>query len=145
MIRGISTKWMLGVLLSLALPLMGFAWYARDQVTAPRADEVVRFHLLGTAADLSNRLYAELVQGQEDAKVLASVPVIGWFAANSNGKDRGTFLQHVEGVLNGMVKTSGIYSRIFVLGTDGSVIAWNTSTKEGRRLTQDQVEEAESF
>ncbi|MCP5021059.1 MAG: HAMP domain-containing protein [bacterium] len=44
-----------------------------------------------------------------------------------------------------MVKTSGIYSRIFVLGTDGSVIAWNTSTKEGRRLTQDQVEEAESF
>ncbi len=145
MIRGISTKWMLGVLLSLALPLMGFAWYARDQVTAPRADEVVRFHLLSTAADLSNRLYAELMQGQEDAEVLASVPTISWFAANLEGNDRGTFLQPVERVLNSMVKTSGIYSHIFVLGTDGSVLAWNTITKEGRRLTQDQAEEVESL
>ncbi|MCA9002439.1 MAG: cache domain-containing protein, partial [Planctomycetes bacterium] len=145
MIRGITTKWMLGVLLCLALPLMGFAWFARASVTAKRADEVVRFHLLGTAADLSNRLYADLLQRQQDVAVLASIPTVHWFAANDSGEDRETFREQVERVLNGMVAVSGVYSRIFVLDRAGDVVAWNTESGDGHRLTQEQIEVGDSL
>lgn len=130
---------MLGVLLCLALPLMGFAWFARASVTAKRADEVVRFHLLGTAADLSNRLHADLLQRQQDVAVLSSIPTIHWFVANDSEKDRGTFREQVERVLNGMVAASGIYSRIFALDRAGDVVAWNTESGDGRKLSPDQI------
>jgi signal transduction histidine kinase len=145
MIRGISTKWMLGVLLCLALPLMGFAWFARAGITGKRADEVTRFHLQGTAADLSNRLHSDLLQRQQDVAVLASIPVVYWFAANDSDKDRETFLQQVEGVLDGMVAASGVYSRIFILDRAGDVIGWNLETGDGRKLTQDQIEVGDSL
>ncbi|HPF14646.1 MAG TPA: hypothetical protein PLJ12_10295, partial [Planctomycetota bacterium] len=79
MIRGISTKWLLGVLASLALPLVGFAWYTRTEVTSKRADEVVRFHLLGTAADLADQLQAELYERYQDVQMLASIPTVNWY------------------------------------------------------------------
>ncbi|MFT5197764.1 MAG: signal transduction histidine kinase [Planctomycetota bacterium] len=139
MIRGISTKWMLGVLLCLALPLMGFAWFARASVTGKRADEVTRFHLQGQAADLSNRLHSDLLQRQQDVAVLASIPVVHWFVANYSGNDRETFRQRVERVLDGMVAASGVYSRIFLVDRAGDVVAWNLGTGEGRKLTQDQI------
>lgn len=145
MIRGISTKWMFGVLLCLALPLMGFAWFARARVAAKRADEVVRWHLLGTAADLSNRLHAELLQRQQDVAVLASIPTINWFTAEASGKERGAFQGQVERVFNGMVAASGVYSRIFALDNTGTVLAWNTETGDDRKLSQEQIQVGESL
>ncbi|MDF1837390.1 MAG: hypothetical protein P1V35_05965, partial [Planctomycetota bacterium] len=145
MIRGISTKWMLGVLLCLALPLMGFAWFARAGVTAKRADEVVRFYLRGNAADLSNRLQADLLKRQQDVAVLASIPTINWFVANHAGQDRGLFRQQVERVLDGMVSASGIYTRVFALDLAGDVVAWNTESMDGKKLSQDQIEVGDSL
>ncbi|MEZ5974352.1 MAG: hypothetical protein R3E96_05790 [Planctomycetota bacterium] len=56
MIRGITAKWMLAVLASMALPLLGFTWYVRSKVIQERAEEVVRYHLMSTTADLAGQL-----------------------------------------------------------------------------------------
>ena len=152
MVRGISTKWMLGVLLSLALPLMGFAWYVRTQVTIKRAEDVMRFHLASTAADLAEQLQAELLERQQDVELLSSVQMVHWFVEDGNSYkpeagseegaledgDRMTFLGALESLFNDQVELAGVYNRIVALDRSGSVVGWNTWAN-GRNLTSDEL------
>ena len=51
MVRRISTKWVLAVLAVVVLPFLGFAWYVDAFVSQRFSDDVVRYHLLGHAAE----------------------------------------------------------------------------------------------
>ena len=133
MIRGISTKWMLGVLISLALPLVLFAWFARTEVTTKRADEVVRTYLEGTAADLAGQLQTELFERNQDVELLVVTPIVRWFMENGNATaeeyggddstpakvDRVLFRGMVEELFNDLVELSGVYERVLALDREG--------------------------
>ncbi|MEL6715879.1 MAG: hypothetical protein AAFP86_19020, partial [Planctomycetota bacterium] len=56
MLRRISTKWVLAVLAVVVLPFLGFAWYVDAFVSNRFSEDVVRYHLLSHAADLSSRI-----------------------------------------------------------------------------------------
>jgi len=152
MIRGISTKWLLGVLASLALPLVGFAWYTRTEVTSKRADEVVRFHLLGTAADLADQLQAELYERYQDVQMLASIPTVNWYVADRNfiheeqpedtgpdNGDRDIFREAFLSVLGDQVALSGVYDRLLALDSKGEVVGWAQTTPDGPLSEEDEL------
>ena len=73
MVRRISTKRVLAVLAVVVLPFLGFAWYVDAFVSQRFADDVVRYHLLGHAAELAERLDRVVEEHQRDVRVLAKV------------------------------------------------------------------------
>ena len=56
MIRRISTKWVLAVLVAVIVPFVGFAWLVNTKVSDRMAGDVVRYHLMTMATELANRI-----------------------------------------------------------------------------------------
>ncbi len=148
---------MLAVLISVALPLFGFAWFARTEVTQKRADDVVRIHLRGTAAVLAGQLQAELFERHQDVDLLGSVPSLSLFMENGNAfeaefegpdslpsdGDRSVFRGWVEELFNDQMDISGVYDRILALDREGSVVGWNTRVGD-LGLTEGEILDMES-
>ena len=148
---------MLGVLISLALPLFLFAWFARTEVTTKRADEVVRLYLEGTAADLAGQLQAELFERNQDVDLLALAPVLRWFMEDRNAStqtyggpdsapsdgDRVIFRGFVEELFNDLIQLSGVYERVLALDREGRVVGWNTRVG-GQEWTEEEILNMES-
>ncbi|MDG1986092.1 MAG: ATP-binding protein [Planctomycetota bacterium] len=142
MIRRISTKWVLAVLAVVVLPFLGFAWYVHDFVSERFADDVVRYHLLGHAAELSERLDRIVDERREDAVVVAATPTVAEVLldfqelggqASASGESpasfpRGTYL------LNQLVQRRGAAEFAVVLDLEGAVVVTNSEDAEGAGL-----------
>ena len=76
MLRQISTKWALAVLISIAVPFVGYSFYVNQKVTDRLARDVVRFHLLSLAADLAARLDDNVAERLGDAVMLTELSLI---------------------------------------------------------------------
>ena len=68
MIRRISTKWLLAVLAVVVLPFLGFGWFVDSFVSQRFSEDVVRYHLQGHAAELSERLDSTVVERRKDTQ-----------------------------------------------------------------------------
>ncbi|MDA8592884.1 ATP-binding protein [Planctomycetota bacterium] len=137
MIRRISTKWVLAVLAVVVLPFLGFAWYVHDFVSERFADDVVRYHLLGHAAELSDRLDRIVDERREDAVLLASAPTVS-AALRSAGEQEGDApaggLAPTVHLLDQLVQRDGAAEFVVVLGSQGQVVATNSKDRSGRLL-----------
>ena len=127
MIRRISTKWVLAVLAVVVLPFLGFAWYVHDFVSARFAEDVVRYHLLGHAAELSDRLDRIIDERREDAVVLAAAPAI----AASLSNEPGALAHRAESLLDEVVSRAGAADFVVVLDAAGEVAATNSRGPDG--------------
>ena len=144
---------MLAVLLSLAIPLVAFAWFARSQVIDKKAEEFVRFHLLNTVAERADQLQGFLRDKRQSVALLARVPTVGWFAADENVMgvegvpetgDREVFREWQGRVFNNQVELGSGFSRILAVDRNGEVVGWNT--REGKRwLSDEELLEIESL
>lgn len=137
MIRRISTKWVLAVLAVVVLPFLGFAWYVHDFVSERFADDVVRYHLLGHAAELSDRLDRIVDERREDAVLLASAPTVAGALASA-GEDEGDVragrLAPTIHLLDQLVRRDGAAEFVVVLGGRGQVVATNSMDAGGAPL-----------
>ena len=82
MIRRISTKWVLSVLVAVVGPFVGFAWFVNVKVSDRMSGDVVRYHLLSMVADLSERVDEEIEERREDVALAARVPTVAWLIGN---------------------------------------------------------------
>lgn len=137
MIRRISTKWVLAVLAVVVLPFLGFAWYVHDFVSERFADDVVRYHLLGHAAELSDRLDRIVDERREDAVLLASAPTVAGALASAGedqGDARGGRLAPTIHLLDQLVRRDGAAEFVVVLDGRGQVVATNSMDAGGAPL-----------
>ncbi|MGD2018493.1 MAG: ATP-binding protein [Planctomycetota bacterium] len=133
MVRRISTKWVLAVLAVVVLPFLGFAWYVHDFVSARFADDVVRYHLLGHAAELSDRLDRIIDERREDAALLAAAPTLAAALegeAAAGGAARGSTVS----LLDELVAQDGAAEYVVVLDAAGEVVATNSRAADGAPL-----------
>ncbi len=135
MIRRISTKWFLAVLGAVVVPFAVFAFFVNTKVTERLGKDVVRFHLLSMAGDLSDRIDADLDERRQDVKLVASIPVLNWFVDGLDD-DRGTFQVSVEAILDQLVQGSGVYDYVLALDRQGRVVGMNTASPAGQSLSQ---------
>jgi len=78
MIRRLSTKWVLAVLVAVTVPFVGLAVFVSTELSDRLAGEVVRYHLLSLSADLTDWIDDEIAERQLDLEHLVSNPVIAW-------------------------------------------------------------------
>ncbi|MEM1448018.1 MAG: ATP-binding protein [Planctomycetota bacterium] len=128
MIRRISTKWVLAVLAVVILPFLGFAWYVDAFVSHRFADDVVRYHLLGHAAELAERLDRLVEERRQDAQVLVAVPTVSY--ALTEG-DENVFRSGVESLFNRLVAQIGASDFVIAIDRRGSVVHTNVRDSVG--------------
>ncbi len=141
MIRRISTKWVLAVLAVVVMPFLGFAWYVHDFVSERFADDVVRYHLLGHAAELSDRLDRLVDERREDAVLLAAAPTVERAlrrasegdAAELSGDQTGR-QEETLSLLDRLVRQGRAAEFVVVLGPGGEVVATNSKGASGVSL-----------
>jgi signal transduction histidine kinase len=138
MIRRISTKWVLAVLVVVVVPFVGFAFFVQTRVADRLSDDVVRFHLLSMAADLAGRVDEKIAERRQDTEILALDPVVNWFTADLED-DAGIFAGQVERKFNGLVRVGGVYDFVVAIDRAGKGVAANTVDAHGRALEQDVV------
>jgi len=138
MIRRISTKWVLAVLAVVVLPFLGFAWYVHAFVSERFADDVVRYHLLGHAAELSDRLDRIVDERREDAVLLASAPTVAAALENAGSGSVAAGADAPAGrlaptihLLDQLVRRDGAAEFVVVLGRLGQVVATNSMDGAG--------------
>ena len=132
MIRRISTKWVMAVLAVVVLPFLGFAWYVDAFVSQRFADDVVRYHLLGHAADLSDRLDRIVDERRQDATILAQVKDVSLCLADRD-RDARIFEEEVTSLFNHDVN-SGSAQFIVAIDEGGRVFASNNKNSDGLPL-----------
>ena len=130
MIRRISTKWVLAVLAVVVLPFLGFARYVDAFVSQRFADDVVRYHLLGHAADLSERLDRLVDERREDAQVLVAVPSVA-YALTERDEEHPDFRDGVESLFNHLVAQIGASEFVIAIDLSGSVVVTNVRDSVG--------------
>jgi signal transduction histidine kinase len=123
MIRRISTKWVLAVVAAVVIPFTAFAVLVEAKVTA-QSEDVVRFHLLSTAADLASRIEEDLADRSKQVEFLAGIAQINWFLADRDG-DRGIFEDDVEGLFDRLTQHFGVHQYVLVVDREGQVVAAN--------------------
>ena len=133
MIRRISTKWVLAVLAAVIVPFVGLAWLVNTKVSDRMAGDVVRYHLLRMATELANRIDDEIEERRKDVAFLATVPLVSWFVAGPDN-DAGVFGYQVEGLIDSMVRQSGVYDYVMVIDRNGRVVRTNTIRADGTPL-----------
>ena len=132
MIRRISTKWVLAVVAAVVIPFTAFAILVEARVTA-QSEDVVRFHLLSTAADLASRIEEDLVDRSKQVEFLAGIAQINWFLADRDG-DRGIFEDDVEGLFDSLTQHFGVHQYVLVIDREGQVLAVNRNGYDGAAL-----------
>ena len=133
MIRRISTKWLLAVLAVVVLPFLGFAWFVDAFVSQRFSEDVVRYHLLGHAAELSERLDSAVAERRKDAQFLAAVQDVSRCLAGYQD-DTVDFGPSVEQIFNGLVVEIGSADFAVGLGTDGQLVVSSSFDPSGQRL-----------
>ncbi len=133
MIRRISTKWVMAVLAVVVLPFLGFAWYVDAFVSQRFADDVVRYHLLGHAAELSDRLDRIVDERRRDATILAQVKDVSLCLADRD-RDARIFEFAVASLFDQAVASSGSAQFIIAIDENGRVLASNRKDSAGRPL-----------
>ncbi|MEM9801719.1 MAG: ATP-binding protein [Planctomycetota bacterium] len=130
MIRRISTKWVLAVLAVVVLPFLGFAWYVDAFVSHRFSEDVVRYHLLGHAADLSERLDRLVEERRQDAQVLVAVPEVA-YALSEAGDESPIFGGRVEAYFDRVVAQIGAADFVIGLDPEGRVVITNQRDSVG--------------
>lgn len=135
MIRRISTKWVLAVLAVVVFPFLGFAWYVDSFVSQRFSDDVVRYHLLGHAAELSDRLDRVIAERRDDIAVLTAVQDVSLFVSQRDG-DQEIFEPPVVSLFNFSVSEVDAAEYILALDERGNVVATNTQNSSGDDLDE---------
>jgi signal transduction histidine kinase len=133
MIRRISTKWLLAVLAVVVLPFLGFAWFVDAFVSQRFSEDVVRYHLLGHAAELSERLDNKVMERRKDARLLAAVQDVSRCLSGYQ-EDTVDFSPSVEQIFNGLVVEIGSADFVVGLDTDGNAVVSSSYSADGKRL-----------
>lgn len=133
MIRRISTKWVMAVLAVVVLPFLGFAWYVDAFVSQRFADDVVRYHLLGHAAELSDRLDRIVDERRQDMAILSQVKDVSLCLADGDGDSR-VFEFTVSSLFDQAVQSSGSAQFILAIDERGQVLASNRKDSSGAPL-----------
>lgn len=133
MIRRISTKWVMAVLAVVVLPFLGFAWYVDAFVSQRFADDVVRYHLLGHAAELSDRLDRIVDERRRDVVILSQVKDVSLCLADGDGDAR-VFEFTVSSLFDQAVQSSGSAQFILAIDGRGKVLATNRKDSGGEPL-----------
>ena len=134
MIRRISTKWALAVLVAVIVPFTGLAWYVNGFVRTRVADEFVQYHLLSHAYELGERLDRMISERRQDLRVLASVPDLSQFVIGRDS-DREIFETVVARELfDGLVVEGGVYEYILMLDAQGRALVMNQSAADGSEV-----------
>ena len=135
MIRRISTKWVLAVLAVVVVPFVVFALFVDTKVTERLSNDVVRFHLLSMAADLADRLDAQIDERRTDVAVLAGWQEVSSFVKDL-GADRETFRSEVQYIFDIQVEVAGVYDFIMALDANGRGVGMNSLDAQGRELPE---------
>ncbi|MEM9381931.1 MAG: ATP-binding protein [Planctomycetota bacterium] len=130
MIRRISTKWVLAVLAVVVLPFLGFAWYVDAFVSRRFADDVVRYHLLGHAAELAERLDRLVEERRQDAQVLVVAPAVS-YALTEGDEENPVFRSGVESLFNRLVAQIGASEFVIAIDRRGKVVVTNARDSVG--------------
>ncbi|QDV06232.1 Sensor protein ZraS [Planctomycetes bacterium Poly30] len=133
MIRRISTKWLLAVLAVVVLPFLGFAWFVDAFVSQRFSEDVVRYHLLGHAAELSERLDSIVAESRKNAQILAAVQDVSYCLAGYND-DSMIFGRPAEQLFDELVSEIGSAEFVLAIDNDGHVVASNTLRVGGAEL-----------
>ncbi len=133
MIRRISTKWLLAVLAVVVLPFLGFAWFVDAFVSQRFSEDVVRYHLLGHAAELSERLDNAVAERRKDAHLLAAVQDVNRCLAGYR-EDTVDFSPSVEQMFNELVVDIGSTDFVVGLDTKGRVVVSSSFATDGKPL-----------
>lgn len=131
MIRRISTKWVLAVLAVVVLPFLGFAWYVDAFVSRRFSDDVVRYHLLGHAAELAERLDRIVEERRRDARMLSEVQDLSLCLADLEGDAR-LFRDSVEMLFDAEVREAAAGAFALALDTEGGLAVSNRHDGAGR-------------
>lgn len=132
MIRRISTKWVLAVLAVVILPFLGFAWYVDSFVSQRFSDDVVRYHLLGHAADLAERLDHVIDENRRAVRVLSKDRTLK--SSLAWPESAGPLRLAVEPVFSAQVRESGKGFFVLALNLDGSLEICNRLDGDGEPL-----------
>ncbi|MEZ6019830.1 MAG: hypothetical protein R3F17_06920 [Planctomycetota bacterium] len=129
----------------------------RSKVIQERAEEVVRYHLMSTTADLAGQLERGGSSSVKDVAFLAGVPLLNWYVADRSApavsddgevaltsRDRSVFDEFVERLLNNLVALSSGYSRVLAVDRSGNVVGWNTTLGDVA-LTAEDLERCASL
>lgn len=130
MLRRLSTRWALAVLLSVALPFIGFAAWVETEVSERLAEDAVRFHLLSTAADLADQLDDELRERWQDLEYVAGVPLVSWFVGGPE-EERPLFESTVQDLFDRMARLSEVHGLVFAVDRSGRVLVTDRGEGEG--------------
>ena len=133
MIRRISTKWLLAVLAVVVLPFLGFAWFVDAFVSQRFSLDVVRYHLQGHAAELSERLDSTVMERRKDTQLLAAVQDVNRCLSGYQ-EDTVDFGPSVEQIFNELVVEIGSADFVVGLDTRGHVVVSSSFNPKGQRL-----------
>ncbi|MFT7679292.1 MAG: signal transduction histidine kinase [Planctomycetota bacterium] len=134
MLRHISTKWLVAVLVSIAIPFVGYSLYVNQKVSDRLARDVVHYTLQGLSADLATRLDEKAAEFSRDAVLLSEIPTVNWFTANDAG-DRLTFRDQVEQVFNAQVFHYEDAAYVLAFDSTGQVVGSNQVDRNGEPLS----------
>ena len=130
---------MLAVLVVVVGLFLGFASYVERTTTARLSGDVVAQYLLSTAANLAERLDAQLVERIRDAEDLASNALIGWFLAGDQEGDD-LFEGYVQGSFDQLVRRSGVYDLMLAVDAEGQFQTSNSMDGQGLLLPSSVLE-----
>lgn len=136
MLRHISTKWLLAVLVSIAIPFVGYSLYVNQKVSDRLARDVVRYTLQGLSADLATRLDEKSAEYLRDAVLLSEIPTVNWFTADEGG-DRLTFRDQVEQVFNAQVFHYEDAAYVMAFDGAGSVVGSSKMDRMEEGISED--------
>jgi len=142
MIRRITTKWLIVVLLSVVVPLAGFALITNTTVRDRMANDVVRFHLQSMAADLAVRIDKEIGERRRDAEGLAADPLMHWYVGKL-GEGSEIFLGMIQQRFDLMIQSHQVYDLVFAVDASGKVQVSNKVSPDGTRIDKEAQDLAE--
>jgi signal transduction histidine kinase len=137
MIRRISTKWMLAVLLAVVTPFLGYAFFVDRKMAERLSGDVVQQYLLSMAADLADRIDSEIDERRLDAETQASDAIIKWYLDEDPYRD---FEAYVKEDFDDMVRRSRVYDLIVAIDAKGQFRISNDVDGQGGLYSQDVLD-----
>jgi len=142
MIRRIWVKWVLAVLAAVVLPFVGFAFFVNSKMSSRLSGDVVHHYLLSMAADLADRIDAQITERRLDADTIADNPLLEWFIGDYD-EDSDVFGSYVQHTFNRLVAEYGVYDLVLAVDAGGAFEACSRKDGEGRDLPAEVVAKLE--
>ncbi|QDU66903.1 ATP-binding protein [Engelhardtia mirabilis] len=140
MFGSISTKLLVAVLATVALPFAGFAFFIEHRVADTLMLELVRQTLKGLAADLADQVDAELEDRQQDVRLWAAEPIAAW-AVKEHTDGRDALQSGTTGLLDGW----GPEATLEFARTDGDFFTYSLFRSAQVRSFDNYVREREHY